>query len=83
MTLIAEVATLIVAVIIIFVLWRMLENATQLAVNSIIGIIAFWLLNQFFGLGIPINWLSILVVALAGIPGVILVVLIHFLGLGF
>ena len=83
MTLIAEVATLIVAVIIIYVLWKILEDATQLAINSIIGIIIFWLLNQFFNMGIPINWLSILVVALAGIPGVILVVLIHFLGLGF
>jgi inhibitor of the pro-sigma K processing machinery len=83
MTLIAEILTLIVAVIIIYVLWKILENATELAVNSIIGIIAFWALNQFFGLGIPINWLSILVVALAGIPGVILVVLMHFLGLGF
>ena len=83
MTLLAEVATLIVAVVIIYVLWKILEDARQLAVNSIIGIIVFWLLNQFFGLGIPINWLSILVVALAGIPGVVLVLLIHFLGLGF
>ena len=83
MTLLAELATLLVAVVIIYVLWKILEDARQLAVNSIIGIIVFWLLNQFFGLGIPINWLSVLVVALAGIPGVILVLLIHLLGLGF
>jgi pro-sigmaK processing inhibitor BofA len=83
MTLLAELATLLVAVVIIYILWKILEDATQLAVNSIIGIIVFWLLNQFFGLGIPINWLTILIVALAGIPGVILVLLIHFLGLGF
>ena len=83
MTLLAEVATVVVAVVLIYVLWKILQDARQLAVNSIIGIIVFWLLNQFFGLGIPINWLSILVVALAGIPGVVLVLLIHFLGLGF
>jgi len=83
MTLLAEVATVVVAVVVIYVLWKILQDARQLAVNSIIGIIVFWLLNQFFGLGIPINWLSILVVALAGIPGVVLVLLIHFLGLGF
>ena len=83
MALLAELLTLLVAVVIIYVLWKILEDAAQLAVNSIIGIIVFWLLNQFFGLGIPINWLTILIVALAGIPGVILVLLMHFLGLGF
>jgi hypothetical protein len=83
MTILAELVILLVAVVLIYILWKILDDAKELAINSIIGITAFWLLNQFFGLGIPINWLSILVVALAGIPGVVLVLLIHFLGMGF
>lgn len=83
MTILAELVILLVAVFLIYILWKILEDPKELAINSIIGIIAFWLLNQFFGLGIPINWLSILVVALAGIPGVVLVLLLHFLGMGF
>jgi hypothetical protein len=47
------------------------------------GVIIFFALNLFLGAGIPINLLSVGVVALAGIPGVLLVLAIHFLGLGF
>ena len=83
MSLLVEVATLLLAIVLIYVLWNVLKNVGHLVVNSIMGIIIFWLLNEFFGLGIPIYWLSILVVAIAGIPGVLLVLLIHFLGLGF
>jgi hypothetical protein len=83
MSLLVEIATLVLAVVVVYILWKLLENVGHLIINSIMGIIVFWALNQFFGLGIPIYWLSVLVVAIAGLPGVLLVVLIHFLGLGF
>jgi hypothetical protein len=47
------------------------------------GIVVFLILNFVFGLGIPINVFSVGLVALAGLAGVVLVVLLHFLGLGF
>jgi pro-sigmaK processing inhibitor BofA len=83
MPLIAEFLLLLAAIIIIMFLWKILEDPKQIAVNSIIGIVALWLINEFLGWGIPINWLTILIAALAGIPGLILIVLMHFLGLGF
>ena len=83
MALLLEFGTLILAVILLIILWKLLEDPKQLAINSIVGILIFWLLNEFMGLGIPINWLTIVIVALAGVPGAILVILIHFLGLGF
>jgi inhibitor of the pro-sigma K processing machinery len=83
MTWVYELLALLVAVILIYVLWKLLKVIWYLLANSIMGIIVFWVLNAFFGLGIPINILSIAIVAIAGIPGVLIVLLIHFLGLGF
>jgi hypothetical protein len=61
----------------------LLKLVGYLIVNSIMGILIFYLLNNFFAVGIPITLLSIGIVAIAGIPGVVLVLIIHFLGLGF
>lgn len=83
MPLLAEIILLFIAAVIIMVLWKILEDPKEIAVNSIIGIVSLWLINQYLGWGIPINWLTMLITGLAGIPGLILIVLMHFLGLGF
>ena len=73
---------LLVALVIIYLLFRFLKNPMYIIANSVMGILVFFILN-IFGVGIPINIFSIGIVALGGIPGVVLVLLIHFLGLGF
>lgn len=83
MALLYEIAALLIAFVLIYVLWKVLKLIGYLIANSIMGIIVFWALNAFFGLGIPISILSIAVVAIAGIPGILIVLSIHFLGLGF
>lgn len=83
MNLLAELVLLLLAVLFAYFLWKVLQNAGRLVINSIMGIIVFWLLNGLLGLEIPIYWLTVLIVAFAGLPGVLLVLLIHFLGLGF
>lgn len=83
MALLFEIFALLIAFVLIYVLWKLLKLIGYLIANSIMGILAFWALNAFLGLGIPISILSIAVVAIAGIPGVLIVLLVHFLGLGF
>lgn len=78
-----EFGALIVALLILYVLFGVLKNVAYLVANSIMGIIIFLLLNMFLGIGIPINLLSIGIVAIGGTAGVLLVLIIHFLGLGF
>ena len=73
---------LLVALLIIYLLLRFLKNPMYIIANSIMGILIFFFLN-LFGAGIPINLFSVGIVALGGIPGVVLVLLIHVLGLGF
>lgn len=50
-----------------------------LVVNSILGIIVL-ALAKFVGLPVPINLITILICALAGIPGALLVILLFALG---
>ena len=83
MALLYEIFALLLAFVLIYVLWKILKLIGYLVANSIMEILVFWALNAFLGLGITISILSIAVVAIAGIPGVLLVLLIHFLGLGF
>ncbi|NYZ77721.1 pro-sigmaK processing inhibitor BofA family protein [Candidatus Micrarchaeota archaeon] len=74
---------LLIALLIVYLIFRFLKNPIYIIANSIAGIIIFVILNFFFGLGIPINIFSVGIVAVGGILGVLLVLLIHFLGLGF
>lgn len=83
MALLYEISALLIAFVLIYVLWKILKLIGYLVANSIMGILVFWVLNAFLGMGISIGILSIAIVAIAGIPGVLLVLLIHFLGLGF
>jgi hypothetical protein len=78
-----ELGALLLAFVILYLLFGALKNIGYLVANSIMGIIIFLLLNFLLGIGIPINILSVGIVAIGGTAGVILVLLIHFLGLGF
>ncbi|MFH0863020.1 MAG: pro-sigmaK processing inhibitor BofA family protein [Candidatus Altiarchaeota archaeon] len=78
-----EFGALLVAVLILYLLFGALKNVAYLVANSVMGIIIFLLLNIVLGIGIPINLLSVGIVAIGGTAGVFLVLVIHFLGLGF
>jgi len=73
---------LLVALLIVYAIYRFLKNPVYIIANSIMGIVVFAILN-LFGAAIPINIYSVGIVAIGGLPGVVLVLLIHFLGLGF
>ncbi|MGZ7169230.1 MAG: pro-sigmaK processing inhibitor BofA family protein [Halobacteriota archaeon] len=50
-----------------------------LVVNSIFGLIVL-ALAKFLGLAVPINIITVIICALAGIPGALLVILLTLLG---
>jgi inhibitor of the pro-sigma K processing machinery len=57
-----------------------LRYGKYLVVNSILGIIVL-ALADFIGIAVPINLFTILVCALAGIPGALLVIILFLLGI--
>lgn len=82
-TIYIEIGALLVAFVMLYLLFKLLKKLIYLLANSVMGIVIFLVLNLGFGLDIPINILSVGVVAIAGMTGVLLVLIIHFLGLGF
>lgn len=83
MAIYVEVGALLAAFFLLFLLIKFLKHPGLVIANSVMGIIIFFILDWFFGLNIPISVFSVGLVALGGLAGVLLVVLIHFLGLGF
>lgn len=73
---------LLIALLIVYLIYRFFKNPMYIIANSIMGIVIFFVLN-LFGAGISIDIFSVGIVAIGGILGAVLVLLIHFLGLGF
>lgn len=75
-------------VVVLFVLafafgaYRVIRTIKPFIVNAVIGLLGLLLL-AWFGYGVEITPLVVLVVAIGGIPGAILVVLLAYLGIVF
>jgi hypothetical protein len=84
---IGTIILIVLGVIILIALWHMVKNVMNLVINSVMGLILLIVINYlhlFAFLGktdIPINIISVIVCALTGIPGAILLALLHIAGL--
>ena len=81
------IIVVILGIVILAALWYLVKNVMHLVINSILGIFLLFIINlvNIFGLigksNIPIDLVSLIVCALAGIPGAILLVLLHIVGI--
>jgi len=57
-----------------------LKDAKYLIVNTILGVIIL-ILARFIGIYVPIDLITVLISALAGIPGAILVIILYVVGI--
>jgi len=81
MSLIILLGLMFITVLMLYALFKTLKKPSILIGNSIAGFIIFLLLNFAFGIGIPINIISIGIVALGGIVGLLLVLLLYLFGI--
>ena len=76
------IGSFIVGRIVLFLLLRVLSLpfriVWKLITNSIVGALMLWVVN-LFGLGIEITFFKALIAGFFGVPGVLVVVLAHFL----
>ena len=84
----SAIGLLVAAILVLIVLYILVKLGVRfgkyLAINSILGIIVLVVANVIlanFGLAVPIDLITILVCALAGIPGALLVILLVVLGI--
>jgi len=80
---ITEIIVLILAIIVAFVLYKILKTATSLAINSVLGILVLIAAKFLLGIEIAITWLAIVICAIGGIFGALLIILLNYLKLGF
>jgi len=78
-----ELIILVLAVLAVIAVYYVLKTAKYLIVNTIMGLIILAAGNLVFNLNIPYEPFAILVCALGGIPGAILVILLHVFGIAF
>jgi hypothetical protein len=78
-----EVGTVIVALIVLWLLIVFINNPIALIINSLIAIVILWLLNAIFGFGIPINIITVLIVAVGGIVGLLLIIILRLMKVAF
>lgn len=76
------IGSFIVGIIVLFILLRVLSLpfriVWKLITNSLVGALMLWVVN-LFGLGIEITFFKALIAGFFGVPGVLVVVLAHFL----
>ncbi|KAF5061818.1 SigmaK-factor processing regulatory protein BofA [anaerobic digester metagenome] len=80
---IGEIVGLVLAIIVAVLLYKVLKGATGLLVNAVVGVIVLWLLDLFIAPPVTINLWSVLIAAIGGLPGVLIVIVLHFLGIAF
>lgn len=74
---------LILALIAAFILYKLLKTVKNMVVNTVIGLIILFAAKLFLGLEIAINAITILICAIAGVIGALIVILLAYMGVGF
>lgn len=80
---ITEISVLILAVVAAFVLYKVLKTATSLAVNAVLGVLTLMVAKFLLGLEIAITWIAVLVCAIGGIFGALVIIVLNYLKIGF
>jgi inhibitor of the pro-sigma K processing machinery len=75
--------TFLFLALLVIVAWKVGKGIVWLAINSMVGVVALFLLNFLPSINIVINIWSVLIVVLGGVPGIILVILLSHLEIVF
>jgi hypothetical protein len=78
-----EILFVVLAIIGVIIAYYFLKTVTHLLINAVLGLIIFFIANWLFHLNIPYSILTLLVCAFGGIPGAIVVILLHLSGIAF
>ncbi|AAM03980.1 TPA: transcriptional regulator [Methanosarcina acetivorans] len=80
---ITEISVLILAVVAAVVLYKILKTATSLAINAVLGILTLIVAKFLLGLEIAITWVAVLICAIGGIFGALVIIVLNYLKLAF
>lgn len=72
---------IVLALAIIFGAFIVLKSIKNFLVNAVVGLVILFLANAIAGLGIGYSLLVVLICAIGGVLGAILIILLHFMGI--
>ena len=72
----AELGILFAVIVMVIVMFYLFKSIKYLIVNSILGLIILFAANTLFGLEIAYSWLNILICAIGGVIGAVIVILL-------
>lgn len=75
-----ELSLLLLIIVIIFGAVLVLRSLKNFAINAVVGLLILFLANTFAGLGIGYSWLVIIICALGGVLGAVLVIALNLIG---
>ena len=78
-----EIIIVLAAIVIAYLLYKVLKTVKNMVVNTIMGLLVLVIANTALGLEIAYSWVVVLTCAIAGVVGAILVILLHYAGLFF
>lgn len=80
---VVEIVALLLAIIVAFILYKILKTSTALVVNAVLGVIILIVAKTLLGLEIAITWIAVLVCAIGGVFGALLIIVLNYLGIAF
>jgi len=77
-----EIGLLVGVLALLFGAYAVIKTVKPFIVNAVVGVIVL-VIASFLGIGVEITPVAILVCAIGGIPGALLVILLAYLGVAF
>ena len=77
-----EIALLLLVLVLLFGAYTVIKTIKPLIINAVVGLIILVVANVA-GLGVAITQIAVLVCAVGGVPGAILVILLAYLEVAF
>jgi hypothetical protein len=79
--LVSEIVLIAAIILVLFIILKLGKLILGLILNSILGLLAIYIVNYAFNLGIAYNLLTIIVVAITGVPGAAVIILLKLVGI--
>jgi hypothetical protein len=77
----SEILVIAAILIVLYIVLKMGKVIIGLVLNSVLGLIAIYAVNTIFNLGILYNLLTIVVVAIFGLPAVAIIIILKLIGI--
>lgn len=77
-----EIGIVLLIAVLIFGAFLILRSVKNFFINAIVGLFILFLANQFISTDIGYSWLVILICGIGGAVGAVLLLALHFIGMG-